>query len=137
MKPKKATKTKRYLTDSDRDAVLRLIGCGLTSKEIADTLRISISTVSYVRQAHNACLKTDWSALQKLSTVCRSTVDWAMKVTGTDKVFTETFGEPGAQDETTEPEPVAPSITKEDISSLQNTLQDICYLLTEIRDLLK
>lgn len=138
MKTEKVKTPKRHLTDSDRDAILRLTGCGLSAKEISDTMRIGLSTVHNVRQSHKACVKKDWSTLQKLSTICRATVDWAMKVTGADKEFEELFKEPEQTvAETTAPAPVAESITREEFLSLSNTLQDICYLLTEIRDLLK
>lgn len=132
-------KQKRYLTDKDRDDILKLIVCGLSTKEIADIMHISTSTVSYVRQAHTACMNKDWSTLQKLSTVVRTTVDWAMRVTGTDKVFEETF-KTAPEETTPTPEQSAPSnetISREDFLTLSNTLQDICYLLTEIRDMLK
>jgi hypothetical protein len=135
MKPEK---TRHQMTDAERDNVLKLIVCGLPTDEISEIMHISKSSVSYIRQAHNACMKQDWSTLQKLSTVNHSAVDWAMRVTGTDKVFTETFGESSADAEKA-PEPVVvdPAITREDFLSLQNTLQDIVYLLTEIRDTLK
>jgi len=127
------------LADKDRDAVLKLLVCGLPTHEIADIMHISKSSVCYIRQAHTACVNKDWSTLQKLSTENRLVVDWAMKVTGTDAVFLETFSEPDTQNEKT-PEPataVEPTITREDFLQLNNTLQDIVYLLTEIRDILK
>lgn len=140
MKPEKTKTQRRVLTDADRDNALRLIGCGLSNVEIADIMHISDSTVANIRNAHTACIYRDWSTLQKLSTFVRPTVDWAMKLTGADKVFEETFpkeqGETPADvqvESTTAPE----TITKEDFVSLQNTLQDICYLLTEIRDIIK
>lgn len=129
---------KHKLTDAERSSCLRLIECGLPTDEIATIMHISKSTVSYIRQAHTACLAQDWSTLQKLSTQCRPTVDWAMKITGADKTFNETFGEPNANKEPaqTAPAPVE-TISKEDFQSLTNMLQDISYLLTEIRDALK
>jgi transcriptional regulator with XRE-family HTH domain len=142
MKSEKVSNAKPRLTDEDRNHCLRLIGCGLSTDEIAKIMHISKSTVSYIRQAHNACLAQDWSTLQRLSLEVKSTVEWAMKLTGADKVFEETF-----KDENEEPEQnvevpapttnVPETITREDFLSLSNTLQDISYLLTEIRDILK
>ena len=137
----KHKETKRQLTDKDRDAALRLIVCGLSTSEIADTMRISRSTVSYIRQAHTACIEKDWSTLQKLSTTCRTVVDWAMRVTGTDKDFENLFKEeeptPAPEQSESVPAPTTEQITREDFLTLSNTLQDMCYLLTEIRDMLK
>ena len=131
---------KHHLSDEERNQCLRLIDCGLPTKEIAEIMHISNSTVSYIRQAHTAGLSKDWSVLQKLSTVCRPTVDWAMKLTGTDKVFIETFGKPEPienKPEQTAPAPAVETISKEDFKAFSATLQDILYLLTEIRDTLK
>lgn len=141
MKPENTKQSKWKLTDKDRDQVLKLMTCGLPTKEIADIMHISTSTVCYIRQAHTACINKDWSTLQRLSLDSRPTVDWAMRVTGTDKVFEETFPkEPEPEVETPKTEPatvVEPAITREDFLQLSNTLQDIVYLLTEIRDTLK
>ena len=127
--------TKHTLTDVERDQVLKLITCGLPTDEIAGIMHISTSTVSYIRQAHPACVNKDWSTLQKLSTANRKVVDWAMKVTGTDKVFEDTFDKP--EEPAPAPVVVEPAITREDFLSLQTALQDIIYLMTEIRDALK
>ena len=145
MKPEKTTRVRRDLNDAERDNVLKLLGCGLSQHEIANMLHISRSCVGNINQAHTACLAEDWSILQKLSTKTMSTVNWAMKVTGKDKVFDEIFPkepEPSVTgptvDDTPSPTPAIPDyITREDFASLNNTLQDICYLLTEIRDMLK
>ena len=135
---------KHTLSDDERNQVLKLINCGLATREIADIMHISTSTVSYIRQAHTACIDKDWTTLQKLSTSPASaSVEWAMKITGVDKLFKKTFGEPKTADESVkEPEqttaaPVVETISKEDFNVLSATLQDICYLLTEIRDTLK
>lgn len=135
---------KHNLTDEERNSCLRLINCGLSTKEIAEIMHISNSSVNYIRQAHTACLAKDWDTLQRLSTNnARASVDWAMRITGVDKVFKETFGEPKKESKK-EPEVVAPApapvvetISKEDFQALSATLQDICYLLTEIRDAIK
>ena len=132
----KPDKNYHRLTDKDKDAILKLIVCGLPTDEIADIMHCSKSTVGYHKQAHTACINKDWSTLQKLSINHRSIVDWAMKVTGTDKVFEESFPKQ-PEVEAPKPEPAPETISKEDFASLRNTLQDICYLLTEIRDMLK
>ena len=75
MKPETPKQSKWRLTDKDRDQVLKLIVCGLPTKEIAEIMHVSTSTVSYIRQAHTACINQDWSVLQKLSMDCRLTVD--------------------------------------------------------------
>ena len=129
--------TKHKLTDKERNDALRLLNCGLSPREIAEIMHISKSSVSYIRQAHTACLAQDWSTLQSLSTYCRATVDWAMRLTGTDKTFIETFGEPKKEPESAPVQVPVETISKDDFKALSATLQDICYLLTEIRDLIK
>ena len=134
---------KHNLSDEERNQCLRLMNCGLATQEIADIMHISKSSVSYIRQAHTACLAKDWSALQKLSTTgSRPAVDWAMKITGTDKIFEETFKKPAEPDEVVETPndttvPSADAVTREDILGMYATLQDIRSLLVEIRDILK
>jgi transcriptional regulator with XRE-family HTH domain len=136
MKPEN---TKHRLTDKDRDQVLKLIVCGLSTDEIAEIMHISTSTVSYIRQAHTACMNKDWSTLQRLSTTTRPTVDWAMKVTGTDKVFLEEFPKvefPELEAPVPTPEP-APCVHPGNLYEMYEVLTDIRSLLTEIRDMLK
>jgi hypothetical protein len=131
---------RRWLTDTDRDNALRLLGCGLSVKEIAPIMKLSKSSIQYIKQAHTACIEKDWSTLQRMSTTCRPTVDWAMRVTGTDKVFLETFPkEEEPVEETKEPEvtPTPENITREDFLSMYATMSDIRNLLIEIRDILK
>ena len=132
---------KHHLSDEERNQILKLINCALPTREIAKIMHISNSTVSYVRQAHTACIDKDWNTLQRLSAgPARATTAWAMKITGTDKVFLETFGKP-----VDEPVEVAEegkvvataSITREDFLAMYATMQDIRSLLTEIRDTLK
>lgn len=135
-------RTKRYLTDKDRDDVLKLLTCGLNTQEIAEIMHISKSTVSYIRQAHTACINKDWSTLQRLSTSISAITEWAMKVTGIDKEFLETFPkEPEEQPvQESAPAPVVvpePVVTREDFLAMYATMQDIRSLLTEIRDMLK
>ena len=140
MKPE--TTARHFITDLERNTALKLIGCGLSNVEIAEIMHISKSSVSYIRQAHTACINKDWEALQKLSTSIRPTVDWAMKVTGTDKAFLETFGKPAPEADTTASES-APTevavdpITREDFVEMRGLLSGIYNLLTEIRDILK
>jgi transcriptional regulator with XRE-family HTH domain len=141
MKPENSKPSKHYLTDDERNNVLKLMTCGLPTDEIAGIMRISKSTVSYIRQAHTACINQDWSTLQKLSTTCRAVVDWAMRVTGTDKVFLKEFpkAEPDYELEAPapEPKPAPETITRADFDYLKQSLSDICSLLIEIRDILK
>ena len=139
MKPE--TPTKRYLTDVDRDQVLKLIGCGLSTTDIVEIMHISRSTVSYIRQAHTACIEKDWSTLQKLSTCVKPTVEWAMRITGTDKVFLEEFPKDDPEeiakheiDHT--PNVIPETISREDFLAMYATMQDVRSLLMEIRDVL-
>ncbi len=132
---------KHNLSDEERNQCLRLMNCGITTQEIADIMHISKSTVSYIRQAHTACLAKDWDTLQKLSTTGhRPVVDWAMKITGADKIFEETFKkpeEPVKEVAREEDIVVTEPITREDVLAMYGTLQDIRSLLVEIRDMLK
>lgn len=138
---------KHTLSDEERNQCLRLMNCGLATREIADIMHISTSTVSYIRQAHTACISKDWSTLQRLSTSgpARASVEWAMKITGTDKTFLETFGKPtepeqsesdATTDDATAGEIVS-TITREDFLAMYATMQDIRSLLTDIRNILK
>ena len=138
MKPETPT-PRHWLTDADRDNILRLYECGLSAKEIAPIMKISKSAIQYIKQAHTACVEKDWSTLQRLSTYCRPTVDWAMKLTGTDEVFLKEFpkvDEP-KQNET---EPVVANdgpLHPLNAYEIYSVLTDIRSLLTEIRDILK
>jgi hypothetical protein len=135
---------KHHLSDEERNQVLKLINCALSTREIADIMHISASTVCYIRQAHTACIDKDWNTLQRLSTSCaKASVDWAMRVTGTDKAFLETFGKP--VDKSEEPHEVAeagkivdaPVIDQRNLYEMFEVMCDIRRLLTEIRDTLK
>ena len=138
MKTVKPESSRHWYSDDDRARVIRLFDAGLSATEVADTLKISKSVVYFIKQAYTACVKQDWSTLQKLSITHRTTVDWAMRFTGTDKIFAEFEKTPEKDVKTPAESPDdAEVITREDFLSLQNTLQDICYLLTEIRDALK
>lgn len=138
MNPENTTKKRRSYTDEDREKALKLIGHGLSHNEVGKMLGIYRGTVDNIALAYEACLKQDWSTLQKLSTTAKATVTWAMKKTGTDEIFARFFPKDDVPDE---PAPVVSppteTITREDFLTLTNTLQDICYLLTEIRDALK
>ena len=129
---------RHWYTDSERDSVIRLFDAGLSANEIAKIVKVSRTVVYSIRQAHQACIARDWSTLQKMSIMNRPTVDWAMKVTGTDKVFLETF--PKEDDEPEAPAPVAvpePVITRDDFLAMYAVMQDVRSLLTDIRDMLK
>lgn len=131
-------KKKHNLTDRDRDQVLKLLVCGLPTKEIAEIMHISTSSVSYIRQAHTACMNKDWDILCRLYKDSRTLVEWALKATGTEKEFAEMFtSEPIPEVEAPKPEPVPETPTREDFYAMYATLQDIRSLLTDIRDMLK
>lgn len=135
-------KTKHRLTDKDRNDALKLLTCGLGTQEIAEIMHISRASVGYIRQAHTACINKDWSTLQRLSTSIPAVTEWAMKVTGLDKEFLETFPkEPEEQPvQESAPEPVVvpePVVTREDFLAMYATMQDVRSLLIEIRDMLK
>lgn len=130
--------TRHRLTDADRNACLKLLTCELSTDEIVDIMHISRSTVSYIRQAYNACLSRNWSILQKLSCDSRATVDWAMKITGVDKEALEIFGKP--ENEKVESEPVVETATaaqNKQFIALYDTLLDIRNLLADIRNMLQ
>ena len=127
---------KHNLSDEERNQCLRMLNCGITTQEIADIMHISKSTVSYIRQAHTACLAEDWSLLQKLhATGHRPMVEWALKITNSEVKYKEYFSLVPA---TAEPEQSAPStdasVSNEDILSV---LKDIRMVLVEIREMLK
>jgi hypothetical protein len=138
-------KPKHNLTDRERDNCLKLLTCGLSTNEVADIVGISRASVGYMKQAHIAAINQDWSTLQRLSVICKNTVDWAMRITGADEVFKETFGEPttaGEPEPAGEPEitqtmPAPEAITRAEFDYLKQSLSDICHLLIEIRDMLK
>lgn len=135
MKPEK---NRYYLLNSDRDNVLRLLGCGLSTSEIANMLGISKSTVSYVRQAHNACITKDAEALRRLTTFVKPTVEWAMKVTGTDVSILDKPVPVEEAPATVEEAPVVDVPTNnDDIVAMRGLLSGIYNMLTEIHDMLK
>lgn len=139
MKTEKPVRVKHTITDADRDACLKLSGCGLQTHEIVNIMHISRTTVYTILQAHKACIAKDWSTLQKLSVPYRPTVDWAMKVTGTDKVFLETFGTPDKYKPTDGPVVDTPTDTVDprNLYEMFEVLCDIRGLLIDIRDMLK
>ena len=138
MNSENTTKKRRSYTDEDREKALKLIGHGLSHAEVSRMLDIYRGTVDTIALAYEACIKQDWSTLQKLSTTSKATVTWAMKKTGTDEIFTRLFPKDDVPDEPVQaPASPAETITREEFMTLNATLQDIVYLLTEIRDVLK
>lgn len=139
----KTDKTYHRLTDKDRDAILKLFMCGLPTEEIADIIHCSRSTVGYLRQAHTACINKDWSTLQKLSVHHRATVDWAMKVTGADKVFLETFpkDEPEQSEtvieHTEQKTPTPEVVTREEFLALYDAVQVMRDTLIDLYNALR
>lgn len=131
-------KPRKTYTDADRDAIIRLHQCGLSVEEIVEILHFSRTYIYVIMQAHRACIEQDWSALQKLSLTNKPTVDWAMRVTGADAVFAETFPkEEPVDDSAPAVQPVPEYVTREDFLCLQDTLLTILGTLTQIRDVLK
>lgn len=140
MKTVKPTNPRKTFTDSDRNAVLKLSDAGLSVEEIVSITGISSASVYSIKQVYKACIDKDWSTLQRLSCSYRATVDWAMRITGTDKVFLETFPK---EDEPEAPvvEPASavvpePVVTREEFLALydavqvmRDTLIDLCNLL--------
>ena len=121
--------SKHRLTDADRDACLKLLQSGLSCLEISQILPVSRSSVDYVRRAHSACLSQDWDSLRTVAGYCRSTAEWALKVTKSscclDMVTT-----PKTSNEVSSSVPVGAEEVKEMLTDIRN-------LLTEIRDILK
>ena len=127
---------KHTLSDEERNQILKLMNCGLAMQEIADIMHVSKSTVSYIRQAHTACLDKDWDTLQRLSTSgSRPAVEWAMRITGADKIFNETFKKPEETLEVAEEGNIVQC--SEDFNEVKGLLSGIYNLLSEIRDMLK
>ena len=139
MKPKKETRHSN-LTDADRDTIMRLTACGLSSEEIADIMKCAPSSVRYIKQIYAACINQDWEVLHRLSVSWCSATAWAMSRTGlswddepkSEPVVAEvTIDEPNNVDATH-------NIPLDDVVvSMSKTLVDIRNLLTEIRDLIK
>lgn len=133
---------KQHITNADRDKVLILHNHGLKTKDIADMLRISKSSVNYIMQAYEACINADRLTLQKLIKFCRPTVDWAIKITNAAEIFKTPEPEP-------EPEPEIPEIDITDFepeqkepanvdnAAIYTVLCDIRNLLLDIREKLK
>lgn len=136
MKPENPTYIKRILTHADRDIILKLSKSGLNAIEITELTHCGRSTIYHTLQAHEACVAKDWSTIQRLSKTAAAAVEWAMKVTGTDKAFLETFGEPNTAEEPVAT-PAPEVITRDDILAMYAVMQDVRALLTEIRDTLK
>ena len=139
MKPENIKKTQHRLTDKERDNCLKLLTCGLRTDEVAEICGISRASVGYIRQAHTACINNDWSTLQRLSNDSRLVVDWAMRATGTDKVFAETFPKEDEPEAVTGPtvDNTPNTIDPRNLYEMYEVLTDIRSLLTEIRDMLK
>lgn len=132
--------TRKRMTDADRTNCLKLFECGLSVKEVADIMKVSTSAVSYVRQAHNACLEKDFDTLRKLSVGHGSTAAWAMNLTNTafpEDVIAVKEPETAAYD-ANETKIIPDSvITREFMLATFEVVSDIRNLLTEIRDMLK
>jgi len=137
MTQNETTSVRHWLTDVDRDNVMKLANCGLSSVEIATITHISRSSINNIRQAHQACVDQDWSTLQRLSTTIRHTVDWAMRVTGVDKVFAETFHQGETPVDKPAGDDASNKVDPRNLYEMYEVLTDIRSLLTDIRDALK
>jgi hypothetical protein len=142
MKPENTNYPRRTFTDADRDNVLKLLGCGLSTLEIADIAHISKSSVGNIRQAHTACINKEWETVKRLARSIGPTVEWALKVTGTEnEYFDYLFPEPAPSNEPVKNEDKYDNTTnpilRDDLLGVYATLQDIRSLLVEIRDMLK
>lgn len=128
---KKTTLVKHHLTDADRDACMKLWQHGLSCMEIARLVPVSKSTVGYIKRAYTACIDKNWDILREMSTYCKPTVDWAMKVTNTTyPIDTTPLPEEPAEIPEVEMLPVP-----NDADDIRTLLKDIRSLLTDIRDM--
>lgn len=144
MKPEDVTYVKKSLTDADRDACLKLLGCGLSTLEIVNLMHISKSTVGNIRQSHTACVNKDWNTVRRLALTIKPTVEWALRVTDSVDEYkrayeTDLMKLSGVFEPETAPaaEPAPAVVTREEFLALCASVQDICTLLVEIRDTLK
>lgn len=134
-----------YITDTERDRVVRLTECNLSSAEIADILGISKSAVAAIKQVYKACVDHDWNTVQRLSMTLRPSVAWALRVTGTDKMLEEELARQheAQKQEEQKPEITVPgaevpiTIHPGNLYEVYKVLTDVRSLLTEIRYMLK
>ena len=136
---------RRRLTDEDRNACMKLSACGLSNQEIADIMKVSYSSVAYIKQIYAACLDKDFDILRRLSANHTPTISWAMQLTGIEFPCEEIqpMEEPTVPEESVvqtgpEEKPAAADIlTREFMLAAFDVFSDIRSLLTEIRDILK
>lgn len=135
----KDTATRRRLTDDDRNACIKLSTCGLSNQEIADILKVSYSSVAYIKQIYAACLDKDFDTLRRLSTNHSATIAWATQLTNITipDEKTTVVEEPEAKSAPAEKPDANDILTREFMLSTFDALSDIRALLTEIRDILK
>ena len=131
------TKAKKaYITDSDRDNILKLHECGISTKEIESMLHISRSSINYILNAYKACVSKNYYALHKLMKSFKPTVAWAMKVTNTDPTVLENLPEEVKPEEAPLIAPTPDTVTREEFIQLydavcviRDTLIDLCNTL--------
>ena len=138
----KATNAKMRMTDDARNQCIKLCSYGVSTQEIADIMKVSYSSIAYIKQIYRACVDKDFDTLRRLSANHNSTIQWAMQLTGItfpdEKIqVTEESAVP-EESAVSEEKPAATDIlTREFMLAAFDALSDIRNLLTEIRDILK
>lgn len=127
---------KAHITDSDRDNILQLHKCGISTKQIESMLHISRSSINYILHAHRACVEKDYYDLRNLMKHFKPTVAWAMKVTNTDPSVLDNLPEEVKPTEkVADPAITSETVTREDFLAILTTLQNIRNLLIELREM--
>lgn len=128
---------KAHITDSDRDNILQLHKCGISTKQIESMLHISRSSINYILHAYRACVEKDYHDLRNLMKHFKPTCAWAMKVTNTDPSVLDNLPEEVKPvEKVADPAVVPETITRNDFLAMCATMQAVRSLLTEIRDVL-
>ena len=135
----KDTAQRRRLTNDDRAACIKLSTCGLSNQEIADILKVSYSSVAYIKQIYAACLDKDFDTLRRLSANHNATIVWATQLTNTTFPDEEipAVEEPEEKSVPAEKPSANDILVREFMSATFDVISDIRNLLTEIRDILK
>lgn len=127
---------KAHITDSDRDNILQLHKCGISTKQIESMLHISRSSINYILHAHRACVQKDYYDLRNLMKHFKPTCAWAMKVTNTDPSVLENLPEEIKPEEAPLIAPNPDTVTREEFIQLydavcviRDTLIDLCNSL--------
>lgn len=128
---------KAYITDSDRDNILQLHKCGISTKQIESMLHISRSSINYILHAHRSCVQKDYDYLHTMMKNFKPTVAWAMRVTNTDPSVLDNLPKKVEPvEKVADPAVIPETITRNDFLAMCATVQAVRSLLTEIRDVL-